>query len=131
MEWTNTAASYYAGLFDGDGCVTCSRSGKYFYFRATIEMCDPEPLIPLANHYDKKLVEHHVRTGSRKSFRIAFTSRDMADFLCHILPHLKLKYPQCILALDYSALPSYQREQAVSRIRAMNAVGLAGRCEKQ
>ena len=40
-------ARYSTGLFNGGGCSTCAKSGRYVYPRITVTMCDRDALEPV------------------------------------------------------------------------------------
>lgn len=104
---TNTSFSaYIAGIIDGEGCIgiyqkNCAREEKSYGVRITIEMVDS--FLPMAN----KMMDHyggHVSVRRRSmvfSNMVAYviTGEKSANLIRDILPFLKIKKAQAILAM--------------------------------
>lgn len=105
MEMTNTEKAYLAGLFDGEGCIYITapplnqRDTKY------------QLLVHISNNYRPIIDELHERYGgtiqrvvtARKNvnFTLHFRSRKAAELLRLMLPYLRIKKEQAVLALEF------------------------------
>jgi intein/homing endonuclease len=106
MPASEIARAYLAGLFDGEGCLTRTRSGGRV---AQIAMTDREVIEYLASIGGTMRVEPKP-PPRRTLYRWRLTAQaDVQDFLIVVLPHLRVKreraqeFVEELLALERAA----------------------------
>lgn len=95
--------AYFAGLFDGEGCVLIQKNGIASYgIQVRIEMIDIEPLIVMHNEWGGSLhIIDHKKENWRLTQRIVLSSKDGKKFMEDILPYTMIKTRQIKLALRF------------------------------
>ena len=100
-------AEYWAGLFDGEGCVLiASDKGKSHHLRVTIVNTHLGVLQQLRHAFGGSLVPHHRFSDPRHrrhqpSWTWCATTRNAAEFLELIRDHSIVKQEQIDLALEF------------------------------
>ena len=102
--------AYYAGLFDGEGCVTIAKQslgrgqrGYGLAVRVSVQMCDPAPLQQLQQDCGGGKLYWHGRKEPqhRALYGWVVTARQAEAFLTAIRPYVYLKGEQIDLALEF------------------------------
>lgn len=92
--------SYFAGFFDGEGCVRLKRSGNYIYSVVIVVNTNLEVLIDFKEKFGgniqprKRKVSYH-----KKIYAWEIYSKASVPFLEAILPYLIVKREQVIIVL--------------------------------
>lgn len=108
-----TSLAYFAGLVDGEGCITIKRSapsGKRrspsYVFSLCVEMTDPRPIKALCDFFG--LTIWHNTSRNRKNpdkHRYLFVAqigrRKGIEILEAILPYLHAKREEALLAIEF------------------------------
>ncbi len=100
MEETDKA--YFAGLVDGEGCITVSK-GKYDnrVLAVVIVMCDKEPIELLHQSFGGCLFYVEKKNPKWKnSWHWSVKSQKAKPFLEAVLPYLRVKRKQALAALE-------------------------------
>ena len=103
QEWSETEIAYFAGLFDGEGCIGIykhPRSG--FSYKLTLSNTDPRPLIrahQIFGGHLRKSTRAGQGTHQRDIWRWEPDGRRSSRFLMAIYPHLIIKKEQASIFL--------------------------------
>ncbi|ASR76460.1 LAGLIDADG endonuclease [Streptomyces phage Sushi23] len=98
--------AYYAGLFDGEGCVSINKVKGYngrkdsFQLRASVSSTNKPILDRLHMKFGGVVVERK-RAGAQLSWQWVLTSRMARDFLTLLEPYLIIKHDQAIVAKTF------------------------------
>jgi len=110
--------AYFAGLFDGEGCVSASIGGC---LQVTVGNTVIKPLT-----LGQKLFGGSVNGYSRKNRKVCYTwrlcAKNGSNFLQCILPYLLIKDKQAILGIKF-VLASYhsnERESIIDDLHKLN-----------
>lgn len=98
---------YFAGFFDGEGCVDIakSRRGREYQLRVTISNTILGPLSLINHLYGGSIYEHTPKKETHKKlYQWSAVAIDAYTFLCDIAPYCMVKKDQIELALDFYAL---------------------------
>lgn len=97
---------YWAGLFDGEGCVLISFGrGRYHQMVVEIQMTDKEPMYLIQSQYggSVKIKDNSKRNNRKTTYHWTITSSAAVPFLESILPYSIVKRQQIIVALDFQS----------------------------
>jgi hypothetical protein len=95
---------WFAGMFDGEGCITLfrtSKHGKYIshHMQVCVTNTNVEALVKFQEKFGGKIQKHH---GKNNCYRWYLAGRDqMRNLLKTILPYCLIKKPQMEIALVY------------------------------
>lgn len=118
--WTPERYSYYAGLTDGEGCISGSIRPQ---FRYTIQMCDPGAIYPLSLKYSVMLSKVcRPKRYSRDIYQIQLCSNNLKSFLIELQPYLRLKKPQATLILN-CGMSKEEELKVIEKIKILNHKG--------
>lgn len=99
---SETEMAYFAGLFDGEGCVLLGKSQAGYGIQAHINITYIPNLERLRNIFGGSITLHKKRAANHKQLYEWFISgRNVHDFLQTILPYLSEKKPQAELSIQY------------------------------
>ncbi|QDK02883.1 HNH endonuclease [Streptomyces phage Braelyn] len=96
--------AYYAGLFDGEGCVSINKVKGYrgrkdsFQLRVSVSSTHKQVLDRLQIKFGGVLVERK-RSGAQVSWQWVMTSRMARDFLMLLEPYLIIKSEQAKIGI--------------------------------
>lgn len=86
---------YLAGLFDGEGCASLSKSAKQFHPRLIIAMCDELIVRDLARRYGGWVQVSRRGTPKHKPlYRWTVTGRNLLRLAPRLLPYMRVKKKQ-------------------------------------
>lgn len=109
LPLSETEVAYLAGLIDGEGCIRLqaqrTNKGKYYSFTVSMSIamvCNPCPLPELHDKLGGTLsVWDRKKDGWKDCYRWALYGAKLVPLLQAILPYLKVKHKQCVLAIQY------------------------------
>lgn len=97
--------AYYAGLFDGEGCVSINKVKGYngrkdsFQLRVSVSSTNREVLVRLHMKFGGTLLEKKSRPKAQPSWQWAMTSKMARDFLTLLQPYLIIKSEQARIGI--------------------------------
>ena len=92
---------YWAGFFDGEGCISCSRNDKgTLHVSVSITNTNLSILDALARQYGGK-VYFKNKYSTKHSQAYSWQTQKYSNFISDILPFLLIKKEQALLALDF------------------------------
>lgn len=101
---SKTTNAYFAGLFDGEGCISINKINKYkrpgFQLRISITNTNKEVLQNVLNIYGGKLYERN-RDNARTYYDWVAVSKQCIKILELWLPFLIIKKKQAEVALEF------------------------------
>lgn len=103
-QWTSTELAYIAGFIDGEGCIALdkSRGGVGFTLSVHVDITYIPTLELLRDMFGGSIYVVKKRSESRKQqYSWQIRGRDAHNFILAILPYLREKKPQAIIANDY------------------------------
>ncbi len=105
---------YFAGLFDAEGYVSLVPTG---HFRIGIEITHSPIIESLQSFLGGKIYEHK-RNNKKRSWEwaIVTNTKEMFNFIEHILPFTVIKTPQLQRIKDYLELPRKMRKESRKEI---------------
>lgn len=93
---------YYAGFFDGEGCVSVhSRGRQWSVLKASISNTDLPVLEDFKGRFGGGIYRGSSRRGVKPWWKWEATSKAAANFLETILPYSKIKAEQIEVALEF------------------------------
>lgn len=95
---------YFAGLFDGEGYVTCQKYKRGSWIVVGLGMTDREPIDLLAITFGGHVKTEHKRSGWKTLYRWVVTGPNARAFLQMIQPLCVVKKRRIELALEYCSL---------------------------
>jgi hypothetical protein len=110
---------YIAGFFDGEGCVSIlKRKDKHhtdftYSLIASIAQKNPSPLEEIINLFGFGKL-HYLE--STKNYSVLFAGKFADDFLCQIIPYLRIKKDQAVLGIEF-------RKNTIRKIGKWESVG--------
>lgn len=116
---TDIQIAYFAGLFDGEGCVMVIRSVgsggvKGHRIVITVSNTNAAPIDALANAWGGWVLNHKARNPKHSDYKEwSLRGRAAVPFLTAIRPHCLIKGPQIDLALRAIATVKRGRGRAV------------------
>ncbi len=105
-ELTDTEKAYLAGIIDGEGCITVCKSSRYDnrVITVAVAMNDREAIDILFEHFGGCLFELKKQNPKwNDGWRWAVKQRKAKVVLEAVLPYLRIKDRQAILALEFIA----------------------------
>lgn len=103
---TTTELSYIAGFFDGEGCIFLKKSIKGKNYSYSLQIRVSATYVPTLEfvrdafggtvHLEKKYATHH-----KQSYGWGLVGKDAHRFLVAIIPYLREKRDQALLADEY------------------------------
>ena len=93
-----TTKAYFAGLFDGEGCVLVSQQSSLL---VEIAMSDKLPLTTLLDIYGGSVGAYKKSASIKTVYQYTLAGREALNFLEDILPYSLNKRPQIELALTF------------------------------
>lgn len=119
---------YFAGLFDGEGCVhiTTKTVDRYERLVVQVGMTDERPIKALAERFGGA-VRQYVLPSGRTRFTWSKNGKNAVEFLRAIRPHSLVKGEQIDSALVFVTLISKrgaheQRSRIAADVKSMKAV---------
>lgn len=115
----DTDTAYVAGLFDGEGCILIStrlRCGRPIFWLDIVITNTDKPvldwlLITVGGRMSKK---PYNKNGNRDIWRWKTSSRKAASVLRALLPYLRIKHEQAVIAIEFQMLLSSKTPGAKS-----------------
>lgn len=104
IELTEAEKAYLAGIIDGEGCITICKGARYENRVVTVAvaMNDREPLDLLFNIFGGCFVTLRKNNPKwRDGWRWAVKQRKAKVVLEAVLPYLRVKHRQVVLALEF------------------------------
>src|SRR5258708_5563298 len=97
-----TQYAWAAGFFDGEGCVSLHRQGRWTCARIILVQKDIRPLEQFRSIFDCTEMLSVVTRRNRRNhyYRLVISGRKAADVLTKMLPYLTLKRAVAEVALD-------------------------------
>jgi hypothetical protein len=129
---------YFAGFFDGEGCITCysNRTG-YYQIKASCTNTKKEVIEQMQVLYGGGIhvMEKSPLSNSKMAWQWAAGGKTLIPFLQAVLPYLRLKKEQAEMALEFmTTIGGYGervseenaliREQFRERFTALNKKGV-------
>lgn len=125
--------SYYAGFFDGEGCVRISKGygptvsrpdrQKWYSLQIDIGQTKDDVLIEIHNFYGGSLYTQQPKKGNPIT-RWSATGKNANNFLRDIVPFLRQKKERVKIALHFYAnrlsLSDEDREMAKQKLSSLN-----------
>ena len=91
---------YVAGFFDGEGCVRIERVRNFFFISVQVTGTHKQTIYELRDQYGGCVVAMKVRSvHHNQAYKWRITNRGAAAFLEDVLPFLRQKRIQAIMAL--------------------------------
>tara|TARA_R100001079_G_scaffold1962_2_gene1623 strand:+ start:428 stop:1315 length:888 start_codon:yes stop_codon:yes gene_type:complete len=149
-KFTTDERAYYAGMIDGDGCISYAkrknRPGKRLKIVLELKEVNAEPLAELANIFDlsvRRKIYYDTNTNTKPSLMCEFGKAKAEIFLVMIYPHLlekkmlvkniltDLKYPAEYLTNDkqfsYAYLAGYTDAEGCITFKLRHQKGWKGK----
>lgn len=113
MANTEALLAYFAGLLDGEGCITIKRSApsakrRYpsYVFSLCIEMADPRPIQAFCDFFGTTIrhnTSRHLRNPEkhRHLFVAQHGQQKGIEILQALLPYLIVKREEALVAIEY------------------------------
>lgn len=101
---------YTAGLVDGEGCICISKlkraprgQSPYYHLEFSLENTDPLITYWLQNRFggSVRLDTTKASQNHKPTYQWALKKEETLHFLRQLLPHLQIKQPQALLALEF------------------------------
>lgn len=116
MKFSDTNLAYAAGIIDGEGCIGVykqknkkARVGYFIALIISVSMGDSEATLWLKDTFGGS---HHcfkpLFRDNKPRFRWQMSATKASNFLCNLLPYLKVKKQQAELAIEFQALKNNQ-----------------------
>lgn len=129
-------AAYWAGFFDGEGCVTIESNGKTSGLRCILTNTDLEVLLLAQKRYGGALNgKSKGKDNWKQSYHLRLRSVESKPFLEDILPYLIIKKERVVMALEYIEKFSGRgnrnpesREPYINRMKEFNKRGVENVC---
>ena len=111
MEAKELDLAYYAGLFDGEGCIHIGKThvkkgGLLYQLACKIAMYNLPVLEEFKSHFGGS-IRHDKKDPIHNKYGLLVTwtiySSRATTFLSQIMPHLRIKKPQAELAIQFQA----------------------------
>jgi hypothetical protein len=107
-DLTSEQIAYFAGLFDGEGCIAarleknyCRGGNTMARAKVTVAMTDPRPLRMLQDAFGGSLKSKPPKESHHKTkWTWWLGSAASRDFLEQLLPYLVVKKDEAILAIE-------------------------------
>ena len=99
-----TTFAYWAGFFDGEGCIYIQKcpGGRSFNLHVFVTQTETVVLEDLANYYGGKVDNHATpANATRECYRVRLSRKGAERFLQDISPYSIGKLPQIELALEF------------------------------
>lgn len=97
---TDLQKAYFAGMIDGDGCISIIKEHSSYTIQVTVLMTRKEVPELLHSLYDGRLSTHSRQENHKDVWCWRVSYQKAENFLLDIQPFLILKSEQCRLALD-------------------------------
>lgn len=102
-ETITSKIAYIAGFFDGEGCIRIKKAnqgGNSYYIIAHLTNTYPKTLKEVKQLFGGSM-RVQEKGVNKKVYNWSITSDEASDFLRTLLPFLKEKRPQAVLALRF------------------------------
>lgn len=114
-----TLLAYFAGFFDGEGCVNIGKSkpknrSMHFQLRALASNTNPQTLKMLQKCFGGKIYKSPHRKRRKPCWQWVVASVKAEKFLKSILPYLVIKKEEAILGLEFRKLKTNKRKPLLS-----------------
>lgn len=97
-------ASYIAGIFDGEGCISIYKKKKAgFKVHVSIEMRDPQAIKYIASVFGITVIHGKRKDEKHIMYRVSMNNVKSLKMLNMIYPFLKVKKTQAKIAIDMLA----------------------------
>lgn len=101
----DVALAYFAGFFDGEGCITVHRQPNRVYAFVTCTNTDKQVILRFQEAFGG-----HIQTKVNVPGRVIYVwnisaKKDVVNFLEQIFPFLQVKQQRAILALSMADQP--------------------------
>jgi len=114
---TEVEKAYFAGLFDGEGCVRSNHSEKKrtsYAVQLSIEMTDPGPIYKLYKEYGGSWMKRKRSNRNYIMYGWAIGTLGFDAFAQDILPYVQIKKRQLEIAIQMRAL---MKQKKVKQVR--------------
>lgn len=110
--------AYLAGLIDGEGCILIGKSKtpaspSGFNYRVIIEitMCERETMQYIHSIFCTRNMGIRILRSGKTAYKVCWTNAKAVEIINLILPYLKGKREQALVALDFQKIvPGRGRE---------------------
>ncbi len=92
---------YFAGFFDGEGCVFIYGLKNLFHLNVAIANTNPKPLIVGQARYGGYVRPEKCHRGNKPFWMWRMTGKTAAKFLSKIFPYVIIKKDEVAIALEY------------------------------
>lgn len=98
--------AYFAGLFDGEGCIGLYRRSDGTGYASSICITNTvkAPLDELVKFYGGKVVKKHTRINQKQVYNWQIYGENLINFINFIQPYLRIKNEQIKLFLKYKSI---------------------------
>ncbi len=105
-ELHETEKAYIAGFVDGEGCIFATQYGRNGRYRIgmTLAQCDQEIILYLKECCGGSIYENKRKVNRKIAWTWQISNKMAGDFLRDILPYLKVKKQQAILAIELQSM---------------------------
>lgn len=108
MKWEDTKLAYYAGLFDGEGCIHIDKVNKgdrfNYTLRCKMSIIGLDALRQLQFDFGGSLTKDKFHSKGNRANAIwtwVVWSQNSVNFLNAIMPYAGLKKKEAILAIEF------------------------------
>jgi hypothetical protein len=128
VSWSQEDSAYYAGFFDGEGCVTYRRpdsASPIIYI--TVTQVNPDILLSISTTFGVRVCQHNnlTRPRQRRFCSVQLFGDKAYVFLTLLRPYLLVKSEQADIFLNsYDSRDTFCLRDAVEELRMLNAKGL-------
>lgn len=95
---------YYAGFFDGEGCVSCITGSSIPLPSVMIGNTDEKPIQELHKEFGGSRSNRKVKEGNKPFYDLFFSGKKVVPILEALLPFVRMKKRQVELGLALAAL---------------------------
>lgn len=123
-EWPRWAGPYYAGLLDGEGCVSYNKYPTGIGFKVSFKMCSDAAMLDLAAFYGVNVVKvTDPRPNHRMCYQVSLCGVQAKDFLRRVRPYLKVKAAQANAVLGCNLRSKKARREVADLLHVLNRRG--------
>jgi len=128
FELPDTTIAYFAGLFDGDGCIGLNQNGKFTRFSIQIDNSDPRVIEDLHLAFGGGKTRFKYMKWDRFMYRWVAYGKRGELILKTLYPYLRIKKEQAALTFLYRQYTgrrncTKQRKEIVDKARALKDRG--------
>jgi len=94
--------AYYAGFFDGEGCILINRRNGYYRMDIRISNTNKNILLDYAKLFGGGVYKYKRRINTHKDkWQWCLSTKPSIVFLRAVYPYLRLKKAEALLALEF------------------------------